>query len=465
MPGCYLFRLVADNGWAQWVPLTVRAPHPDATFLVVNSVTTWQAYNDWGGESLYVDALGLPGGHARQVSFDRPYADQSGSGELFYYEHFFLQWAEALGYDLTGTSLGDVRVALGYDLSGLLGTRDAEGNGLGLALRVQAWLPTGNTLQFHSEDGVRVLPAVVADWRHNRWLVGANVGWLVRKQQQVFQVITNDALRWGAFAQGPLVGAFDWLATVYGTMQTAEQQDPLNALVYSRNGNADPMEALGGVRWHEPEGGLDVTLAGGAGLNTAVGSPALRVVLQAGYNLPAAPKDRDGDGILDKDDKCPNEAEDKDGWQDDDGCPDPDNDGDKLLDPDDKCPDDPTNQCKAARVGSQIVIYDRVEFAVNKAELQPASDKILDAVVEILKGHPEVTKVEVQGHTDGAGKPEANMTLSQARAETVMKYLVDHGIEAARLTAKGYGQTVPLVPENTPEDRQKNRRVQFIIVE
>jgi NHL repeat len=76
--------------------------------VVQASVSTWQAYNNWGGESLYEDALGLPGGHASEVSFDRPYGDGFGSGEYFYFEHFLVQWLESRGYDATYLTNVDV---------------------------------------------------------------------------------------------------------------------------------------------------------------------------------------------------------------------------------------------------------------------------------------------------------------------------------------------------------------------
>jgi len=99
--GLYVVRLTRADGWQSHVPLVVRDDARREAGLVQASVSTWQAYNTWGGESLYVDALGLAGGHARQVSFDRPYADGFGTGELGYYELPFLSWAESRGFDVT----------------------------------------------------------------------------------------------------------------------------------------------------------------------------------------------------------------------------------------------------------------------------------------------------------------------------------------------------------------------------
>jgi len=96
VPGCYLFKLVADNGWMQWVPLTVRSSTPGAPFLAVNSVTTWQAYNPWGGWSLYAG----PTGRADVVSFDRPYELGLGQSNFLFNELPLVYQMERLGLDV-----------------------------------------------------------------------------------------------------------------------------------------------------------------------------------------------------------------------------------------------------------------------------------------------------------------------------------------------------------------------------
>jgi hypothetical protein len=99
--GVYLVRLMRDDGLQRHVIVVVRADERKGIAVVQASVTTWQAYNDWGGESLYRTSTGQQGGFAKEVSFDRPYSDQWGSGEFLYFEYFFMLWAESRGYDLT----------------------------------------------------------------------------------------------------------------------------------------------------------------------------------------------------------------------------------------------------------------------------------------------------------------------------------------------------------------------------
>jgi len=112
----------------------------------------------------------------------------------------------------------------------------------------------------------------------------------------------------------------------------------------------------------------------------------------------------------------------------------------------------------------KIAITDRVVFETNKALLLPKSLPVLDQVVGVLKENPQITQVEIQGHTDNTGTLDKNQALSQARAESVMKYLVQKGVSADRLVARGYGQTVPIASNDTPDGKATNRRVEFHIL-
>jgi OOP family OmpA-OmpF porin len=101
------------------------------------------------------------------------------------------------------------------------------------------------------------------------------------------------------------------------------------------------------------------------------------------------------------------------------------------------------------------------EFA--KATLLPESRVELDRLVGILNQYPKMV-IEVAGHTDNVGDDASNLKLSQDRAAAVMKYLLDHGVAAARLSSRGYGESAPVVPNDTDEHRQLNRRVEFVIL-
>jgi outer membrane protein OmpA-like peptidoglycan-associated protein len=181
--------------------------------------------------------------------------------------------------------------------------------------------------------------------------------------------------------------------------------------------------------------------------------------------------DNDQDGFKDPIDQCPNEAEDPDGFEDDDGCPEADNDKDGILDSDDACPTAPgpaeTKGCpRAVRLDAgQIRILQRIEFETKRAELRPSAEPILDEVRLVLQVNPQIKKVRIEGHTDDRGADKFNLDLSQRRAETVRQWLITGGIDAERLSAEGLGETRPLVPNDSAENLQTNRRVEFHIVD
>jgi len=108
--------------------------------------------------------------------------------------------------------------------------------------------------------------------------------------------------------------------------------------------------------------------------------------------------------------------------------------------------------------------FDRLLFDTGRAQLQPASQDQLDAVTAILKAYPKV-KMRIGGYTDNTGSKEANLKLSQDRANTVMAALIAKGIDATRLDAKGFGEDHPVADNSTPEGRQKNRRISMRVLE
>jgi len=113
---------------------------------------------------------------------------------------------------------------------------------------------------------------------------------------------------------------------------------------------------------------------------------------------------------------------------------------------------------------SSIAITEKVQFDVGKAEILEVSFPLLDEIAAMLRDNPQIEVLQVEGHTDSSGSAKKNKKLSQARADSVLKYLVDKGIEKARLVSKGFGPDQPIADNETDEGREQNRRVEFNIV-
>lgn len=253
---------------------------------------------------------------------------------------------------------------------------------------------------------------------------------------------------------------------------------------------------LGGTGWRPAEGlaALKVRLArsstllfaAGAGLpGAAAPSPDARAVV--GILLEPTSRDRDGDGIPDEDDRCPNDPEDLDGIEDRDGCPEPDGepptpperadrDEDGHYDDVDRCPDDPEDpdgvddddgcpepdKVRRSKTGT-IDVLENIYFATNSAEILPVSFAILDAIATALRAWDDLELVEVGGHADERGSAHHNDVLTQARAEAVRAALIERGIDERRLDAVGYGERRPKVPGTGEAVWSQNRRVEFVI--
>ena len=125
-----------------------------------------------------------------------------------------------------------------------------------------------------------------------------------------------------------------------------------------------------------------------------------------------------------------------------------------------------TNSCDLPNNNAKILkdAYDNLTFEPTKAIIKPTSFPYLDELVTVIQDPEALTwSLEIQGHTDNRGGADENQKLSEARANAVKKYLVDKGVKAERVTAKGFGLTKPIATNDTPEGREKNRRVEFII--
>lgn len=130
-------------------------------------------------------------------------------------------------------------------------------------------------------------------------------------------------------------------------------------------------------------------------------------------------------------------------------------------------PPEPAKPMRVEMRDNEIVINEKIQFAYNDSTILDVSFSLLDEIASVIKSAPHVKKIEIGGHASTEGSDSHNMKLSDRRAKSVMTYLTEKaGVKAELLTAKGFGETKPLAdPEETEADREKNRRVEFLILE
>lgn len=169
--------------------------------------------------------------------------------------------------------------------------------------------------------------------------------------------------------------------------------------------------------------------------------------------------DSDGDGITDAKDNCPDTV----GVRGNRGCPWPDTDGDSVLDKDDKCPDEagPASNGGCPEIEKILSSYAKtINFDYGKSAIKDEVVEALQGIVALIKEYPNAEFV-VEGHTDSIGSESFNQTLSEERAASIVAFLVSNGIDTARLTAVGFGETSPISEDSTKEGMAQNRRVEI----
>ena len=160
--------------------------------------------------------------------------------------------------------------------------------------------------------------------------------------------------------------------------------------------------------------------------------------------FPRVTDDADGDGLADAIDRCPADAEVRNGIDDQDGCPD---------------------EVPAIVEPQRIPLEDMVHFEFGTAVLRAGSLEVLEGLAQLLQAHPEYAKVEIRGYADPQGDAEPNLRLSQRRAERIRDALIRFGVASERLAAVGFGESDPIAPGQRISDNRQNRRVEFVIVE
>jgi outer membrane protein OmpA-like peptidoglycan-associated protein len=186
--------------------------------------------------------------------------------------------------------------------------------------------------------------------------------------------------------------------------------------------------------------------------------------LSVSLKLPGpAEVDTDGDGIMDKYDECPRQPEDYDGYMDGDGCPDPDNDNDGILDVNDKCPNNAEtfnnymddDGCPDEAT-PEIPKFINIIFQFATAKIVGADHvPVMDYIASVMKDHPEM-RLKITGYTDNIGSEAFNMKLSEKRAT---------GVDAERFDLDWKGESNPIDTNDTEEGRQRNRRIEFTVLD
>jgi OOP family OmpA-OmpF porin len=362
------------------------------------------------------------------------------------------------------TGVGDVRL---MPKAVLVRTGDALRHFL-LGLAVPVTLPTGDDEALRGAGGATVEPRLMAGLYGERLGLGGSIGYRWRSQHPA-GLPYADEIALALMASYAIVpDSLTFQAEMAGGKQVGTDVE----------GADFPLELLGGLIYRIGDS-WDLHGAAGLGMTDGIGDPTFRAVIGLRYRHRVPERhgflDTDEDGIIDKDDGCPTDVEDLDGFQDEDGCPEADNDEDGVPDESDECPDLPEEPggdrdgCPSRTyvkiVEGKIQVFGKVLFRTGSDELQPQSDPLLDQLAAALKANPQVKRVRIEGHTDNVGDAAFNADLSHKRAERVKSSLADRDVDDDRLETRGLGESRPAAPNDTAAGRAKNRRVEFIILE
>ena len=379
---------------------------------------------------------------------------------------------------------GDMRLSTKF---GLIKSKD---NGFALAFNLLNHIPGGDGERAGTRRSYTTEPRLSAEYRKNKLRASLNLAYrYLMTNRQLGRLDGSSAPVWGMGLAYQIKPKLELISEAHQRFMTFDRS-PFETSLALR------------IRPHEPKvDHLSVTLGGGFGLGTDMGSVEMRLFAMLTYQpsnqeqtvncqgvavTQSVPSygDQDQDGVSDQFDRCPKLAEDRDGFEDHDGCPDEDNDHDGIKDQRDQCPlqaetfnsfqdedgcpdQKPSTpsavQDEHADEGQLLDITERVFFKHNESVLLPKSYPILNQVVQLLTKYPQIQELRVEGHTDDTGTRSKNLKLSKDRAAAVKQYLIAKGITPQRLVSTGYGDTRPIASNDTDAGRALNRRVNFRI--
>lgn len=347
-----------------------------------------------------------------------------------------------------------------------------------------------------------VTPAFSVGFNSTHFRMGIDLGMTIRAPNAIDALTVGSEFTYGAGAEITIIPQTLLLTTDLGGR--------VAPTFLGSSQDEYPLEVNGALKFFT--GPIVLVVGAGTGLIPDYGAPDVRGFAAVGFYQ--RDDDRDDDGIKDVDDKCPDEPEDKDQFEDEDGCPDPDNDNDGILDPDDQCPEvpedidrwqdqdgcpeddndgdgildaadecpndpevkngfededgcpDETGKKKLVVVKRErIEINDKIFFAYDSDRILPRSYELLDSVAAVISEHKEIPAIFIEGHTDSDGKDQYNLELSDRRAKSVRAYLIDKGVADERLQAQGFGEQKPIADNASEDGKAQNRRVEFRIVD
>ena len=377
---------------------------------------------------------------------------------------------------ISSAGVGDFRVLGRFDPVG----HALPGGILGV-ITGEVRMPTGDGKSFLGDRGWVVSPGVALERAFGPLRLLANVGARFRLETQYLNLYVGNELTAGVGAVISLPSV--WKLRDPKLIVETNLATPLSRpfAFHDSDSLRTAWDALLGLRARlSPKWSAELDAGRGVTVDSGYGREAFRVIGAIRYTFgsagggrsePVGPDlqspDRDDDGVPNEKDICPDSA----GPSELDGCPD--DDGDQVPNIEDKCAQEfgpaendgcPETGPEVELEANRIRIRGNILFETGQAKIQKQSYPLLDQVYALLKKHPDVGPVRVEGHTDNRGARGYNIDLSARRAHAVMEYLVAKGIAQKRLRAKGFGFDRPIASNNTALGRAKNRRVEFTLI-